>query len=168
VVLLAGLLGLGLLGLLALNTVLTQGSFATSDLSTKQAALSEQEQQLQQEVARLQSPQQLAAAAIALGMVGTHNPVFIDTRTGRVLGVPQAAPPRPARHRQRRRSRPHSPRPSRRRDPAPGPRPPHTRPRRLRGDRPATASPDGLQRVVVARNRHAVGRRTHDRRPTRR
>jgi hypothetical protein len=95
VVLLAGLLGLGLLGLLALNTVLTQGSFATSDLSTKQAALSEQEQQLQQEVARLQSPQQLAAAAIALGMVGTHNPVFIDTRTGRVLGVPQAAP-RPA------------------------------------------------------------------------
>jgi len=94
-VLLAGLLAVGLLGLLALNTVLSQGSFTTSDLSHKQDALAEQEQALQQEVARLQSPQQLASAAAALGMVGTHNPVFIDTRTGKVLGVPQAAP-RPA------------------------------------------------------------------------
>ena len=33
--------------------------------------------------------------AAALGMVGTHNPVFIDTSTGKILGVPQAAP-RPA------------------------------------------------------------------------
>jgi hypothetical protein len=91
VLLLAGLLGVGLLGLLALNTVLTQGSFATADLTAKQDALSEQEQALQQQVALLQSPQQLAAAATRLGMVGTHNPVFIDTKTGKILGVPQAA-----------------------------------------------------------------------------
>jgi cell division protein FtsB len=94
VVLLAMLLAAGLLGLLAVTTVLAQGSFATSDLTRKQDALAQREQALQQEVARLQSPQQLAAAATALGMVGTHNPVFIDTRTRRVLGVPQAAPRR--------------------------------------------------------------------------
>ena len=95
VLLLTGLLGVGLLGLLAVNTVLAQGSFTTSDLAAKQDALVQHEQQLQREVALLQSPQQLAAAATALGMVGTHNPVFIDTSTGKILGVPQAAP-RPA------------------------------------------------------------------------
>jgi hypothetical protein len=92
VMLLAVLLGVKLLGLLAVNTLLAQGSFTTSALAAKQDALAEHEQQLQQEVALLQSPQQLAVAAGALGMVGTHNPVFIDTRTGKILGVPQAAP----------------------------------------------------------------------------
>ena len=91
VVLLAGLLAVGLLGLLGLNMALAQGSFASTDLSRQQAALADTEQQLQQQVAELQSPQHLAASALALGMVGTTNPVFIDPFTGKVLGVPQVA-----------------------------------------------------------------------------
>jgi hypothetical protein len=91
VVLLAGLLAVGLLGLLGLNMALAQGSFASTDLSRQQAALADTEQQLQQQVAELQSPQHLAASALALGMVGTTNPVFIDPLTGKVLGVPLVA-----------------------------------------------------------------------------
>ena len=90
-------LALGLLGLLALNTLLAQGAFATSDLARKQVALDNREESLQQEVAVLESPQQLASAAHRLGMVGTKNPVFLDPVTGKILGVPLAgaSPPKP-------------------------------------------------------------------------
>ncbi len=83
---------MGLLGLLALNTVMAQNAFAVKDLTTKQAAFTDQEQALQQQVAVLQSPQELAQRAAALGMVEGQNPVFLDPRTGKVLGVPVAAP----------------------------------------------------------------------------
>jgi len=91
----AALLAGGLLGLLALNTLISQGSFASDDLTRRQALLADQEEQLSQQVAELESPRSLALAATRLGMVGTVNPVFIDPRTGRVLGVPvpgRAAP----------------------------------------------------------------------------
>jgi hypothetical protein len=80
----------GLLGLLAVNTLLAQGAFKTSDLARRQAALSIQADALQQQVAVLESPQVLAVAAHNLGMVGTKNPVFLDPRTGKILGVPLA------------------------------------------------------------------------------
>ncbi len=88
---------LGLLGLLALNTLLAQGAFSTSDLARKQAALDSAASTLQQEVAVLESPQVLAVSARNLGMVGTRNPVFLDPHTGRILGVPLAGayPARP-------------------------------------------------------------------------
>jgi hypothetical protein len=91
-------LTVGLLGLLALNTLLTQGSFASTDLGQKKSALVDQEQALQREVAVLESPATLAQAARELGMVATVNPAFIDPKTGRVLGVPVAgrAAPKPA------------------------------------------------------------------------
>jgi len=89
-------LGLGLLGLLLLNTLLAQGAFTTSDLKHKQSALDITAQSLEQQVAVLQSPQVLASSALQLGMVVTRNPVFLDPRTGRIWGVPQAgAYPRP-------------------------------------------------------------------------
>ena len=81
---------LGLLGLLALNTLLAQGAFATSDLTKKQSALADQREALQQEVAVLESPEVLAVAAKQLGMVGTKNPVFLDPVTGKIMGVPLA------------------------------------------------------------------------------
>ena len=90
VLLLTGLLGVGLLGLLAVNTVLAQGSFTTSDLAAKQDALVQHEQQLQREVALLQSPQQLAAAATALrhGFEQADNdPDFIKESVAR-NGIP--------------------------------------------------------------------------------
>lgn len=81
---------LGLLGLLALNTLLAQGAFATSDLTRQQSVLADQREALQQEVAVLESSEQLAAAAKQLGMVGTKNPVFLDPGTGKIMGVPLA------------------------------------------------------------------------------
>jgi len=67
----------GLLTLLALNTALAQDSFTVQDLQRHQAALEDQEQQLQQQVAVLQSPEELAAKARALGMVPGGRPRFL-------------------------------------------------------------------------------------------
>ena len=80
----------GLLGLLALNTLLAQGAFATSDLTKKQSALADQREALQREVAVLESPEVLASAAKQLGMVGTKNPAFLDPVSGKIMGVPLA------------------------------------------------------------------------------
>ncbi len=90
-----GLLTLGLLGLLGLNTMLAQGSFAAHELAQQQAKLTVREQALQQEVAVLQSPEELARRALELGMVGSENPVFLDLKTGKILGTakPGARPP---------------------------------------------------------------------------
>jgi hypothetical protein len=89
-VFIGAVLGIGLLGLLLLNTMLAQGAFTTSDLQNQQTALDTTAQALQQQVAVLESPQVLARSAIQLGMVVTRNPVFLDPVTGRIWGVPQA------------------------------------------------------------------------------
>jgi hypothetical protein len=88
----------GLLALLALNTVLAKGSFAAYDLRAEAAALADREQALLQQVATAESPEQLEAAARGLGMVPAQNPVFLRLADGKVLGVPVAAtaPPKPA------------------------------------------------------------------------
>lgn len=88
VVVLLSLLAGGLVGLLLLNTVLAQGAFTVSDLKQRAATLTDQEQALLQVVAVEQSPQKLAARAIALGMVPSTNPAFIRLSDGAVLGVP--------------------------------------------------------------------------------
>ena len=97
--LVAGLLGGGLISLLLINTALAQGAFVAGDLQTRSASLADREQALEQQVAVLESPSSLAARAEALGMVPSANPVFIRAADGAVLGVPepaQAPPPPPA------------------------------------------------------------------------
>lgn len=88
-------LSLGLGALLLLNTLLAQGSFALRELDIKVAALTDQEQALQQKAAVLASPKRLAKAAADLGMVATVNPAFLRAEDGKVLGapVPAASPP---------------------------------------------------------------------------
>jgi hypothetical protein len=88
------LLGTGLLGLLLLNTLVAQGSFALHDLSTKGRALQQQEQELARQVQALQAPGVLAARATALGMVPGSSPAFLRLPDGKVLGVavPGVAP----------------------------------------------------------------------------
>lgn len=93
--LVAVLLGAGLLGLLALNTVLAQSSFVAHDLTARVDELQDREQALQQEVAALEAPDRLAQRARQLGLVPGVNPVFLRTGDGRILGVPTPAP-RPA------------------------------------------------------------------------
>lgn len=108
VVLVLVLLVAGLGTLLLLNTVLAQGAFRVEDLQRQVSLLTEEEEGLQQQVARLAAPARLARQARALGMVPMTTPAFLRTSDGAVLGrarpatgvVPQwarpVAQPRPA------------------------------------------------------------------------
>lgn len=95
VALVVTLLTLGLLGLLLLNTALAEGAFRVRDLQTQTANLAEREQQLQQEVARLGTPQVLSQRAREMGMVPSGPPAFLDPDTGDVSGRATAASPPP-------------------------------------------------------------------------
>jgi hypothetical protein len=97
VVVVVTLLGGGLLGLLLLNTLVAQGSFALHDLSAKGKALEQREQQLARQVQALQAPAVLAHRAAALGMVPGGPPAFLRLPDGKVLGkpMPGVAPVQP-------------------------------------------------------------------------
>lgn len=83
VLLLAG----GLLGLLALNTVLAQDAFTRHTLVKEQKALADREQSLEREVETLRTPRNLAARARELGMVQGSTPAFLRLPDGAVLGA---------------------------------------------------------------------------------
>ncbi len=80
----------GLLGLLVLNTLVAQDSFALHDLTLSGKALQQQEQDLAAQVQSLQAPADLAHRATALGMVPGGAPAFLRLSDGRVLGQPSA------------------------------------------------------------------------------
>lgn len=90
-VVVATLLSLSLVTMLALNTLLAQGSFERYDLVSRKAELVITEQSLSQELTRLESPQALEKKAREMGMVVNPNPAFIDLTTGQVVGVPVTA-----------------------------------------------------------------------------
>jgi hypothetical protein len=81
------ILAAGLLGLLLLNTVLAQDAFRLHALQLQSHVLADQEQSLQRDVERLQSPQSLASRAGALGMVPGGPRAFLRLSDGKVLGV---------------------------------------------------------------------------------
>lgn len=85
--LVVAVLGLGLVGLLLLNTGMERGVYQVTALRTKVAALQIQHQALQLKVAELQDPQQVAERALRLGMVANSSPAFISLATGKVMGV---------------------------------------------------------------------------------
>ena len=89
-----GILALGLLALLLLNTVLAQDAFRLHALQVQSRLLADQEQGLHREVEQLLSPQSLAARAAALGMVPGGTPAFLRLSDGKILGaaMPGAAP----------------------------------------------------------------------------
>jgi cell division protein FtsB len=89
VVVLVALLGGGLLGLLALNTVLAQDAFRLHALKTQGRELAVREQALQREVESLRTPQALAARAQEMGMVPAGPPAFLRLSDGAVIGVPE-------------------------------------------------------------------------------
>lgn len=92
VLLIALLFTVTLGGVLALNTLLTQGSFTRYELLTKDAELVIREQSLSAQIATLESPQNLATKAFEIGMVPNTSPVFIDPATGALHGTPVPAP----------------------------------------------------------------------------
>jgi hypothetical protein len=90
-ILMVGLVVAGVLGVLVLNTKINENSFRLNDLRASQAALDLREQQLHQNLADLEAPGNLRAAATRLGLVPAGTPAFINLPDGRVVGVPQPA-----------------------------------------------------------------------------
>lgn len=86
-------LGILLLAQLGISMVLSQGAYTLNSLSTEQTNLSRTQQSLSEELRVLDSPQNLARNAQALGMIANSTPVYLDPKTGRVYGTPTPAKP---------------------------------------------------------------------------
>ncbi|MBD0691629.1 septum formation initiator family protein [Streptomyces sp. CBMA123] len=96
-VLVVVLLAAGLLGLLALNTALNEGSFELSRLQKQTTKATDEQQSLQHEIDQSSAPDALAKRAAELGMVPAGGMAFLDVPNGgKVLGTPgpaQDSPP---------------------------------------------------------------------------
>ncbi|CUW27889.1 septum formation initiator family protein [Streptomyces reticuli] len=98
VLLVVVILGGGLIGLLVLNSALSEGSFKLADLQKQTKNLTDQEQALQRDIDAYSAPDALQRRARELGMVPGGDPAFLGP-DGTVKGVPGAAPspaPEPA------------------------------------------------------------------------
>ncbi|MGW2522236.1 septum formation initiator family protein [Streptomyces sp. NPDC001617] len=84
------LLGGGLIGLLVLNSALSEGSFKLDDLQKDTKNLTDEEQALQRDIDSYSAPEALQRRAHELGMVPGGDPAFLDPN-GTVKGVPSAA-----------------------------------------------------------------------------
>src|SRR3954465_2531693 len=88
--LVAGILGSGLVALLMLHTLAAQDGFTLHKLQRQSAALSDLEQQLTVANQQAQAPSSLATRARALGMVPTGDLHVLRRRDGRVVAVATA------------------------------------------------------------------------------
>ena len=87
VVLMLGLLLVGLMGLLLLNTWTAQDAFRLHTLQSQQGQLDDDEQALRQQVDDATDPGLLAARAVSLGMVpGDPAPLFVRPN-GKLIGA---------------------------------------------------------------------------------
>ncbi len=96
-VLVVVLLAAGLLGLLALNTALNEGSFELSRLQKQTTVATDEKQGLQHQIDQSSAPDALARRAAELGMVPAGGMAFLDVPNGgKVIGTPgpaQDSPP---------------------------------------------------------------------------
>ncbi|MGW7403621.1 septum formation initiator family protein [Streptomyces sp. NPDC054833] len=84
------LLGGGLIGLLVLNSALSEGSFRLDDLQKQTKNLTDEQQALQRDIDAYSAPDALQRRARELGMVPGGDPAFLDP-DGTVKGVPGPA-----------------------------------------------------------------------------
>jgi hypothetical protein len=91
--LVAGLLVGGLVGLLLLNLSMQKSAFELAAIQQRTVLLNTEEQALSYDLQRLESTSRLARRATQLGMVRNDNPVFLDLTDGSVIGNPVPAPP---------------------------------------------------------------------------
>ncbi|MBV7694886.1 septum formation initiator family protein [Streptomyces sp. TRM70350] len=89
------LLGGGLIGLLLLNSALSEGSFQLDDLQKETKNLTDEEQALQRDIDAYSAPEALQRRARELGMVPGSDPAFLNP-DGTVKGVPSPADAEPA------------------------------------------------------------------------
>ncbi len=78
---------------LSLNMVLTQDAYHLRSLAAEKRQLATEVQIIQEEVASLGSPQNLADAANQLGMVANPSSVLLDISNNKVYGKPTPANP---------------------------------------------------------------------------
>lgn len=90
VLLVVVLLGGGLIGLLVLNSALSEGSFRLADLKDDTKSLTDEEQALQRDVDAYSAPDALQRRARELGMVPGGDPAFLNP-DGTIRGVPGPA-----------------------------------------------------------------------------
>ena len=81
-----GLLTLGLVALLALNTALAQGSLSLGALKRESAVLGDSTSNLQEEINRVSAGGALARRASELGMVRANERAYINLAKGTVTG----------------------------------------------------------------------------------
>ena len=81
----------GVMGILVLNTKINENAFTLNHLQDQQSQLDKQEQQLDQHLAELESPNSLYRAALKLGMIPSSTPAYLQLPNGQVVGVPQPA-----------------------------------------------------------------------------
>ena len=86
--LILGLLGGGLVCLLVINTTLSAASYQINNLQQGNTQLSQQQQALQQQIAKEEAPATIAEQAKKLGMVPEQRLSFVNARTGRVSTQP--------------------------------------------------------------------------------
>ncbi|MEU3148326.1 MULTISPECIES: membrane protein [unclassified Streptomyces] len=84
------LLGGGLIGLLVLNSALSEGAFRLDDLERETKSLTDEEQALQRDIDAYSAPDALQRRARELGMVPGGDPAFLNP-DGEVKGVPSPA-----------------------------------------------------------------------------
>jgi hypothetical protein len=87
---LIGIFGLGMAGLLMLNTTLQSQAFESRTLNRQAAELAYTQADLETQLDALAAPQELARRASALGMRANPFPAFLELPSGKVVG--QASP----------------------------------------------------------------------------
>jgi hypothetical protein len=86
---LIGVFGLGMAGLLLLNTTLQSQAFQSRTLNRQAAELAYAEADLENQLDALAAPQELARRASALGMRPNPFPAFLVLPSGKVVGKPR-------------------------------------------------------------------------------
>lgn len=76
---------------LLLSVGISQGAYEISSLQSRQSELGRTSASVSEDLARVSSPQSLAANAEGLGMVSNSNPVYLRLSDGAVLGAPASA-----------------------------------------------------------------------------
>ena len=83
---LIAIFGIGMVGLLMVNTTLQNQAFESRSLNRQAAQLVYQEAELQSQLNKLRTPDQIASKASALGMRANPKPAFLVVPSGKVIG----------------------------------------------------------------------------------
>jgi hypothetical protein len=78
--------GVGMVGLLMVNTTLQNQAFESRALNRQAAQLVYAEAELQSQLNRVRNPEQIATKASALGMRANPHPAFLLVPSGKVIG----------------------------------------------------------------------------------